>query len=197
MATEPPTDELMHRPPVGRREPLITNIMWRNLLVQALYQVIVLLILNFKGKEILHLENYDSDYANKVKNTLIFNAFVFSQVFNEFNARKPEEINIFKGVTKNLLFMGIVGITVLLQVIIVMFLGKFASTVRLSWKLWLVSLAIGFVSWPLAIVGKFIPVPKTPLHEYLMRMWSSIWPGRRRTRRGEANSRQEDGVELK
>lgn len=197
LATEPPTDELMHRPPVGRREPLITNIMWRNLLVQALYQVIVLLILNFKGKEILHLKNSDIDYANKVKNTLIFNAFVFSQIFNEFNARKPEEINIFKGVTKNLLFMGIVGLTVLLQVIIVMFLGKFAGTVRLSWKLWLVSIAIGFVSWPLAIVGKFIPVPKTPLHEYFMRMWSSIWPGRRRTRRGEANSRQEDGVELK
>lgn len=42
--------------------------------------MIVLLILNFKGKEILHLENYDIDYANKVKNTLIFNAFVFSQV---------------------------------------------------------------------------------------------------------------------
>ncbi|MGJ2543783.1 cation-translocating P-type ATPase C-terminal domain-containing protein, partial [Salmonella enterica subsp. enterica serovar Paratyphi A] len=125
------------------------------------------------------------DYANKVKNTLIFNAFVF-QIFNEF-----------KGVTKDLLFMGIVGLTVLLQVIIVMFLGKFAGTVRLSWKLWLVSIAIGFVSWPLAIVGKFIPVPKTPLHEYFMRMWSSIWPGRRRTRRGEANSRQEDGIELK
>ncbi|XP_057987929.1 calcium-transporting ATPase 8, plasma membrane-type isoform X2 [Hevea brasiliensis] len=34
LATEPPTDHLMHRPPVGRREPLITNIMWRNLLIQ-------------------------------------------------------------------------------------------------------------------------------------------------------------------
>ncbi|KAF2613693.1 hypothetical protein F2Q70_00010240 [Brassica cretica] len=35
LATEPPTDHLMHRTPVGRREPLITNIMWRNLLVQV------------------------------------------------------------------------------------------------------------------------------------------------------------------
>ncbi|KAJ0764552.1 putative P-type Ca(2+) transporter [Helianthus annuus] len=33
-ATEPPTDHLMDHLPVGCREPLITNIMWRNLLIQ-------------------------------------------------------------------------------------------------------------------------------------------------------------------
>jgi len=38
------------------------------------------------------------------------------QIFNEFNARKPDEYNIFKGVTRNYLFMGIVGFTVVLQV---------------------------------------------------------------------------------
>ena len=37
LATEKPTEELMTKPPVGRTEPLITNIMWRNLLAQALY----------------------------------------------------------------------------------------------------------------------------------------------------------------
>jgi Ca2+-transporting ATPase len=36
--------------------------------------------------------------------------------FNEFNARKPDEFNVFKGITKNKLFIGIVGITVVLQV---------------------------------------------------------------------------------
>ena len=40
LATEKPTKELMKKPPVGRTEPLITNIMWRNLLAQALYQII-------------------------------------------------------------------------------------------------------------------------------------------------------------
>ncbi|XP_027177381.1 calcium-transporting ATPase 10, plasma membrane-type-like isoform X3 [Coffea eugenioides] len=167
LATEPPTDHLMTRPPVGRREPLVTNIMWRNLLIQALYQVTVLLILNFRGKSILHLEHDNADHANKVKNTLIFNAFVLCQVFNEFNARKPDEINVFKGVTKNHLFMGIIGLTVVLQVVIIFFLGKFTSTVRLSWKLWLVSIVIGLISWPLAAIGKWIPVPETPLGELL------------------------------
>ncbi|PHU11437.1 Calcium-transporting ATPase 8, plasma membrane-type [Capsicum chinense] len=166
LATEPPTDHLMHRAPVGRREPLVTNIMWRNLLIQALYQVTVLLVLNFRGREILHLQHETNERAVKVKNTLIFNAFVLCQVFNEFNARKPDEINVFKGVHKNRLFVSIVGLTVVLQVIIIFFLGKFTSTVRLSWQLWLVSIGIGMISWPLAALGKLIPVPEKPFAEY-------------------------------
>ncbi|KAA8541543.1 hypothetical protein F0562_022695 [Nyssa sinensis] len=82
LATEPPTDHLMHRSPVGRREPLITNIMWRNLIIQALYQVSVLLVLNFFGKSILNLKDDSMEHANDVKNTLIFNAFVLCQIFN-------------------------------------------------------------------------------------------------------------------
>ncbi|PIN19114.1 Calcium transporting ATPase [Handroanthus impetiginosus] len=166
LATEPPTDHLMRRPPVGRREPLITNIMWRNLLIQAMYQVTVLLVLNFRGRSILNLDHDTSEHAFRMRNTLIFNAFVLCQIFNEFNARKPDEINVWKGVTKNHLFMGIVGLEVVLQVIIIFFLGKFASTVRLSWKLWLVSVVIGFFSWPLAIVGKLIPVPERNFSEF-------------------------------
>ncbi|XP_029127220.1 calcium-transporting ATPase 8, plasma membrane-type isoform X2 [Cajanus cajan] len=163
LATEPPTDHLMDRPPVGRREPLITNIMWRNLLIQAMYQVSVLLVLNFRGRSILGLSHDKNDHAIKVKNTLIFNAFVLCQIFNEFNARKPDEYNIFKGVTKNYLFMGIIGLTVVLQIVIVEFLGKFTSTVRLNWKQWLICVVIGIISWPLAVIGKLIPVPTTPI----------------------------------
>ncbi|XP_056167003.1 calcium-transporting ATPase 10, plasma membrane-type-like isoform X2 [Syzygium oleosum] len=169
LATEPPTDHLMHRPPVGRREPLITNIMWRNLLIQSFYQVCVLLVLNFRGRSLLNLENDSSDHANKVKNTLIFNAFVFCQIFNEFNARKPDELNVFKGVTRNHLFMVIVGVTLILQVIMIEFLGTFTSSVKLDWKQWLISIIIGLISWPLDTVGKLIPVPRTPPSDYFAR----------------------------
>ncbi|KAH1232143.1 hypothetical protein AAZX31_09G058900 [Glycine max] len=164
LATEPPTDHLMDRTPVGRREPLITNIMWRNLLIQAMYQVSVLLVLNFRGISILGLSHDRKDHAIKVKNTLIFNAFVLCQIFNEFNARKPDEFNIFKGVTRNYLFMGIIGLTVVLQIVIILFLGKFTTTVRLNWKQWLISVVIGLIGWPLAVIGKLIPVPTTPIN---------------------------------
>ncbi|KAF8392896.1 hypothetical protein HHK36_021136 [Tetracentron sinense] len=80
LATEPPTDHLMQRLPVDRREPLATNIMKRNILIQALYQVTVLLVLNFWGRSILNLKNDTSDHANEMKNTFIFNTFVLCQV---------------------------------------------------------------------------------------------------------------------
>ncbi|CAD6251695.1 unnamed protein product [Miscanthus lutarioriparius] len=157
LATEPPTDQLMRRPPVGRREPLVTNIMWRNLFIQ--------------GRDLLHLTHDTLDHSSKVKNTLIFNTFVLCQVFNEVNSRKPEELNIFAGVSRNHLFLAVVSITVVMQVIIIEFLGKFTSTVRLKWKLWLVSVVIAFLSWPLAFVGKFIPVPRTQLKDLILRCW--------------------------
>ncbi|CAA6671131.1 unnamed protein product [Spirodela intermedia] len=184
LATEPPTDHLMDRPPVGRREPLVTKIMWRNLVVQALYQVTVLLVLNFSGKSILHLESETHEYANNLKNTFIFNTFVLCQIFNEFNSRKPDEVNVFVGVTSNRLFIMIVGITVIMQIMIIEFLGKFASTVRLSWKLWLASVAIAFVSWPLAVLGKLLPVPEHPFGDYFRKKsrrkgdQGEVWYGR-------------------
>ncbi|XP_031480261.1 calcium-transporting ATPase 5, plasma membrane-type-like isoform X2 [Nymphaea colorata] len=171
LATEPPTDELMRRAPVGRRDPLITNIMWRNIIVQALYQVTLLLVLNFDGIPILHLSNKSKAEAEDVKNTFIFNSFVMCQVFNEFNCRKPEDWNIFSGITGNYLFMGIITISVTFQALIVEFLGKFASTVKLTWQLWLASIAIGFLSWPLAFLGKLVPVPSEPFAEYFKWIW--------------------------
>ncbi|VAI19289.1 unnamed protein product [Triticum turgidum subsp. durum] len=184
LATEPPTDNLMKRHPVGRREPLVTNIMWRNLFIQALYQITVLLVFNFDGKRIFHLHNESRECADKMKNTFVFNAFVFCQIFNEFNARKPEEKNVLRGVTSNRLFMGIVGITTVLQILIIEFLGKFFGTVRLGWKLWLLSVAIGAVSWPLAYVGKSIPVPARPFQDYLKHCCAWRRPRRRDEEQG-------------
>ncbi|KAL6496884.1 Calcium-transporting ATPase 9, plasma membrane-type [Orobanche gracilis] len=174
LATEPPTDHLMDRTPVGRREPLVTNIMWRNLIIQAIYQVAVLLVLNFAGVSILNLDTNQREQANMVKNTVVFNAFVLCQIFNEFNARKPEELNVFTGVTKNPLFTGIVGTTFILQIIIINFLGKFTSTVQLNLKLWVICLVIGIISWPLAVAGKFIPVPKTPLAKVFIKPYQRL-----------------------
>ncbi|KAM7474100.1 hypothetical protein LguiB_021343 [Lonicera macranthoides] len=169
MATERPQDNLMRRAPIRRREPLITNIIWRNLLIQALYQVTVLLVLNSRFKSMLNLEHDERVHAAKVKNTLIFNGFIFCQIFSEFNARKPDGINVLKGVTKNYFFIGIACLTILLQVIIITFLGKFTSSVRLNWKLWLISIFIGFISWPLVTIAKLIPVPKAAFSKFLKR----------------------------
>ncbi|KAJ9700467.1 hypothetical protein PVL29_005992 [Vitis rotundifolia] len=160
LATEQPTKELMEKQPVGKAESLITNIMWRNLLAQALYQIAVLLTLQFKGGSIFGVKD-------KIKNTLIFNTFVLCQVFNEFNARKLEKKNIFKGIHKNKLFLGVIGITVILQVVMVEFLNKFADTERLDRGQWEACIAIAAMSWPIGFVVKCIPVSEKPFLRYL------------------------------
>lgn len=166
LATERPSDELMHKPPVGRTEPLITNIMWRNILSQAFYQIGVLLTLQFRGREIF-------DVDEKVKSTLVFNAFVLCQVFNEFNARSLEKKNVFKGIHRNRLFIGIIVVTVALQIVMVEFLRKFADTVRLSFGQWGICVAIAAVTWPIGWVVKFVPVTEKPFLSYLKFLQSS------------------------
>ncbi|GLT63138.1 hypothetical protein SLA2020_357220 [Shorea laevis] len=158
LATEPPNDELMKRPPVAKGASFITKAMWRNIIGQSIYQLIVLGILNFDGKRLLRLTGSD---ATKVLDTMIFNSFVFCQVFNEINSRDIERINIFKGMFDSWIFLGVMVTTVAFQAIIVEFLGTFANTVPLSWQLWLLSIAIGSVSMVMGVILKCIPVEST------------------------------------
>ncbi|XP_071720668.1 calcium-transporting ATPase 12, plasma membrane-type-like [Rutidosis leptorrhynchoides] len=162
LATERPTKELMDKPPIGRVEPLITNVMWRNLLAQALYQITILLTFQFKGKSIFNVDE-------RVKNTIIFNTFVFCQVFNEFNARKLEKKNVFEGLHKNRLFIGIIAVTIVLQIVMVEFLKNFADTEKLNGTQWGICIAIAALSWPIGWIVKLIPVPNQPFFSYIRR----------------------------
>ncbi|CAN1256214.1 Putative calcium-transporting ATPase 11, plasma membrane-type [Linum perenne] len=155
LATEPPNDALMARPPVGRGASFITKTMWRNIFGQSIYQLAILGVLNFGGKQLLSLEGPD---ATITLNTLIFNSFVFCQVFNEINSREIEKINVLKGMFTSWVFLGVMTATVVFQVIIVELLGTFASTVPLSWELWLLSILLGAVSLIIAVILKCIPV---------------------------------------
>lgn len=184
LATEPPTDGLMQRKPIGRNVNIITGIMWRNIIGQSIYQITVLLILRFEGKRLLKLTGPGSSI---ILDTFIFNSFVFCQaclyqiqqtwvhsysrtttdyiilcpnwqVFNEINSRDMEKINVFRGMFGSWVFMGVMASTVAFQVIIVEFLGTFAETASLSWRLWAASIVIGALSLPIAMVLKCIPV---------------------------------------
>ncbi|KHG01118.1 Calcium-transporting ATPase 2, plasma membrane-type -like protein [Gossypium arboreum] len=155
LATEPPTDELMKRAPVGKKGNFISNVMWRNILGQSFYQFMVIWYLQVKGKGMFSLDGPDSDLK---LNTIIFNSFVFCQVFNEISSRNMEEINVFKGILNNYVFVAVLGCTAVFQVIIIEFLGTFASTTPLTCLQWFVSVFIGFLGMPIAAALKTIPV---------------------------------------
>jgi len=119
LATEEPTPELMDRPPHGRDSPLITRRMWRNIIGQTTFQLLALLwtlygaqtlpFLSISGNTVT-----DSPDPNAVpdytRTTLVFNTFVFCQLFNEINCRVlNDELNIFKNILKNYIFFGNYG----------------------------------------------------------------------------------------
>ncbi|XP_057728658.1 calcium-transporting ATPase 1 [Arachis stenosperma] len=158
LATEPPTDDLMKRPPVGRKGNFISNVMWRNISGQSVYQFVVLWFLQTRGKAAFHLDGPDSEL---ILNTLIFNSFVFCQVFNEISSRDMEKINVFEGILKNYVFVAVLTCTVIFQIIIVEFLGTFANTSPLTLKQWFGSVFFGVLGMPIAAALKMIPVGST------------------------------------
>lgn len=157
LASEPPTEELLKKPPVNRSEHMITKRMWANMLGQSSYQIIVIMVILFEGPNIFgflpgHMVEKDNTFydgykkQNSVHYTFIFNAFVWMQLFNEINARKLKgEFQVWKGMHKNCLFCSILLITSVLQVIMVEF-GSYALHVAedgLPADLWGYSLAFG------------------------------------------------------
>lgn len=155
LATEPPNDELMKRAPVGRTGNFITNVMWRNILGQSLYQFLLIWFLQAFGKTIFFIRGPDADL---VLNTLIFNTFVFCQVFNEVNSREMEKIDVLEGILDNQVFVAVITATVFFQIIIIEYLGTFANTTPLSIVQWFFSILFGFLGMPIAAYLKQIPV---------------------------------------
>jgi P-type Ca2+ transporter type 2C len=81
--------------------------------------------------------------------TIIFNTFVFSQLFNEFNARRTNnDWRVFHGVLTNTLFMAVIVVTVVVQVLLAEFGGNFTKTSGISFNQWLVCFGYGALSLP-------------------------------------------------
>jgi P-type Ca2+ transporter type 2C len=81
LATDPPTRNILNRKPQKKSAPLITLNMWKMIIGQAIFQLVVTFILNFGGETIF---SYHSDHEKDQLRTLVFNTFVWMQIFNEF-----------------------------------------------------------------------------------------------------------------
>ena len=97
LATEPPNPSVLNHPPHGRTERLITEPMGRHILAQAAYQVFWLLLLLYAWPTLL------GPAAGEARAlSLLFNAFIWCQIFNEINCRRiQDEYDIFAGLASN------------------------------------------------------------------------------------------------
>jgi Ca2+-transporting ATPase len=93
LASDSPSDSLLHRKPSKRTDPIINADMFRMIILQAVYQIVVCLVLYFKGPTwFAYYYNYQepppSDSGvDLFTATVVFNTFIFCQLFNEINAR--------------------------------------------------------------------------------------------------------------
>jgi P-type Ca2+ transporter type 2B len=51
LATEPPSTNLLDRQPASKFDKIVNEVMWRNIFGQGIYQIVVLLLLLFCGKD--------------------------------------------------------------------------------------------------------------------------------------------------
>ena len=93
--------------------------MWRNVLGQSIFQIIVLSIFLFAGDYFMDITKKEVGESwtpeNGLHFTLIFHTFVFMQVFNEINCRKlgESEFNVFGKFFNNGLFIFIMVVTII------------------------------------------------------------------------------------
>ena len=112
LATDPATHSLLDRKPDRKTAPLFSVDMYKQILGQSTYQTTITLIFHFLGSQILGFHHTDDSTVQKnhdsIVQTLVFNIFVFAQIFNSINSRRLDNrLNIFEGITKNYYFMGI------------------------------------------------------------------------------------------
>jgi len=197
LATELPEEACLHRKPVYKQAPLITNRMRCFIAVHGAFQFAMIITLMFVGQRwfetVDNPKECDQDF-NVVNNTylrkfcedscksvggvmdgrycqqgrihscMIFNIFIWFQIFNVINARKIYgELNPLEGVTtrsQNLL--GIFFLIGGLQALAVEVTGEFMSTIGLTGRQWGICIGFGALELVVGILQRFIPV-----HDYV------------------------------
>lgn len=97
--------------PVTILTPLVTVDMYKQIVGQAAYQVLIILVFHFFGSRIFNIRpeiNPDRQpHHNEVVQTVVFNIFVFTQIFNSINSHRVDsKLNVLGDFTRNRYLMG-------------------------------------------------------------------------------------------
>ncbi|KAI2952848.1 hypothetical protein CBS147321_580 [Aspergillus niger] len=157
LATDAPTEKILNRKPVPKSASLFTVIMWKMILGQALYQLAITFMLYFGGNHIIG-SRLGTEDPQTVLNTIVFNTFVWMQIFNEFNNRRLDnKFNIFEGMFRNYWFLGINCIMVGGQIMIIFVGGEAFGVTRLDGIQWAICIICALGCLPWAVVLRTVP----------------------------------------
>lgn len=156
-ATDAPTEKILERPPVPRNAPLFTVTMWKMIIGQSIYKLTVCFTLYFAGDQIL---GYDTRIHQKQLelDTVIFNAFVWMQIFNELNCRRLDnKFNILEGIHRNYWFMGINILMISGQILIIFVGGAAFGVTPLDGIQWAICIGCSIFCILWAAIMKLLP----------------------------------------
>lgn len=99
--TPPPTlshNHLQDAKPAGRHEPLINGKMFKHIVAQGFYQMFWMFLFLYGLPKMMPQYHVASDEDFLRLASVLFNTFIWAQVFNLINARRiNDEYNIFEG----------------------------------------------------------------------------------------------------
>ncbi|CAA7263095.1 unnamed protein product [Cyclocybe aegerita] len=163
LVTDPKTEKLLDRKPSTVQIPLFTTPMLKMILAQVVYQAVILFPIHFYGRKVLDLP--PTEEGTRTINTLVFNTFVFCQIFNTFNCRSLDKrLNVFEGLAQNMYFMAIIFLEITMQTFIVSFGGRHLGIVPLRWREWCISIGLAFLALPLGVLTLYLP--NKPFHSF-------------------------------
>ncbi len=151
LASIPPTREVMKEKPRKNTDFIITKKMAQNILgVGAFFLIILSVLLTYFSKTEGGITAYQL--------TIFFTFFVMLQFWNLFNAATFYTNNsIFKGLNKNYGLLGVAGLILFGQFLIVQFGGEIFRTVPLTLETWgIIIISSSFILW----IGEIIRLIK-------------------------------------
>ncbi|KAI5866375.1 calcium-translocating P-type ATPase [Durotheca rogersii] len=158
LATDPPQDSVLNRKPEPRGSSIISITMWKMIIGQAIYQLAVTFVLYYAGNTIGIVE--PGEFTRR--DTLVFNTFVWMQIFNQWNNRRLDnQFNIFEGLLQNWFFIGI-NVAMCGAQVLIIFVGGTPFSISLldppqTAPQWACAIVIGVISIPIGMVIRLIP----------------------------------------
>ena len=151
---EPALERVMKERPVSREENIVSKYMASSILTGGIYiTAMSMFFLTFAPFKELFMR--DGVPNNEVFMAAFFNLFIFLIVFNSFNAR-TEKINLLDNITRNIVFLQIIGLIIVLQVVMTFVGGTVLRMTSLEPMEWFCIIALAMSIIPVDIIRKLI-----------------------------------------
>ena len=152
---EPALRRFMREKPKKRDESIISPDMWTSIMTGATYTVAISLFFLMAGGLWFYEWHPTSAGLSPYHLTGYFALFIFTAVFNAFNAR-TDEINLLDHITRNNNFLKIMVLVAVVQVLLTYFGGEIFRCFGMTWEQWQVVLLLAFAIIPVDIIRKCV-----------------------------------------